>query len=66
MGIGDRIKELRLGRSITRKKFAEIIGVSRSIIYAWETNIKQPSLFNAMCIAQFFGVTIDYIATGES
>lgn len=61
MEIHDRIKGLRLQRSMTQKEFACTIGVSVVSIQCWENGTKNPSMSAIISIATAFGVTTDYL-----
>lgn len=61
MEIHDRIKGLRLQRSMTQKEFARTIGVSVVSIQCWENGTKNPSMSAIISIATAFGVTTDYL-----
>lgn len=56
MEIHDRIKGLRLQRSMTQKEFAEALGVSIVSIRCWETGSKNPSMSAIIAIATTFEV----------
>lgn len=55
-----RIKELCEERGITMTKLQEELGLSSSLIRKWKTNTS-PSIDKVMTIAQYFGVSIDYL-----
>lgn len=58
---GKNLKELRNSRNIIQKDLAEYIGVSRAIISQYESGDKFPSVETIEKIAEYFGVTIDYL-----
>lgn len=59
---GERLKELRKERNIGQITLAKELGVGKSIISLWETNQCEPTLSKLVLIAEFFGVSIDYLA----
>lgn len=61
MEIHDRIKGLRIQRSLTQKEFARAIGVSVVSIQCWENGSKNPSMSAIISIATTFEVTTDYL-----
>lgn len=61
MGIQERIKSLRLQKSITQKQLADEIGVSVVSVQGWENGSKTPSLKAAVGIAGYFEVSCDYL-----
>lgn len=61
MGIQERIKSLRVQKSVTQKQLADSVGVSVVSVQGWESGAKTPSLKAAIGIAEFFGVSCDYL-----
>ncbi len=59
MNIGYKIKELRLGRSLTQEQLANFLSVSTQCISKWENNVTMPDIHMLPEISTFFGVTID-------
>ena len=49
------------GKKISQQKFAEHLGVSRSTVSMWEIGSSQPDNDTLIKIADFFGVTTDYL-----
>lgn len=62
--IHDRLKQLREEKGLTQTQLSiELKGkISKSAISLWELNKRIPNLEAAAILAQFFGVTIDYLA----
>ena len=58
---GERLKELRREKNIGQIKLANDIGVGKSIISIWEKNECEPTLSKIVAIANYFGVTTDYL-----
>lgn len=58
--IDERIKELRKHLKITQSELAEILGVSRSSVNAWEQGISNPSLKYLIELAKTFKTSTDY------
>ena len=63
---GERLKELRQDKKLTQVELALKIGVGKSIISLWEKNKCEPTLSKLIVIADYFGVTIDYLAGREN
>lgn len=61
MKIKDRIKQLRVELSLTQEQFANKIGFSRTAISAWEIGRNEPSNDDTIKLANFFGVSTDYL-----
>lgn len=56
-----RIAEQRKKKKLSQTKFAEKFGVGRSTIAMWETGDREPDLDTIQKLANFFGVTTDYL-----
>ncbi len=56
-----RLKELRMERSLGQVALAESIGVSKAVVSMWETGKREPSMTSLIALANFYGVSIDYI-----
>ena len=61
MGIGDRIKLLRREKEITQEELAKVTGLSRVTLGFYERNENAPTTDALCAIAQYFGVTTDYL-----
>ena len=59
---GERLKELRLENGLGQVKLAEDLNVSKGIISLWENGLREPKLSNLITLAQYFQVSIDYLA----
>lgn len=60
-----RLKELREERRLSQDGLALKLNVSQSTISAYEVGDRTPDLETLIAIAQFFGVSLDYLA-GQS
>lgn len=56
-----RLKELRLERKWTQGQVGKRVGVTASIISAYETGIRQPSYEVMIRLAHLYGVSSDYL-----
>ena len=56
-----RLKELRMERSVGQVALAESIGVSKAVVSMWETGKREPAMTSLIALANFYGVSIDYI-----
>lgn len=63
--ISQRIKTLRNDNKISRERLSEIIGVSSSFINLLERGDSGISVDNLYRISRVFGVSVDYLLTGE-
>ena len=59
--IGKNIKKLRNNKVFTLEQFAEETGINYNTSQNYEAEIITPSLPNLFNIAQFFGVSLDYL-----
>ena len=58
----ERFKYLRNEKGIGQEALAKELGVSKSIISFWENGQRSPTLGNLLAIANYFHVSIDYLA----
>ena len=61
LGFKDRLVLLRKELGLTQEEFAEKIGYTRTAVSAWEIGRNEPSNSDTLKIANFFGVTTDYL-----
>lgn len=61
MIIGKRIKELRLERKISLLTLSKAIKVDKHAIIYWEQEINEPKATYIVRLAQYFGVSADYL-----
>ena len=61
MDIGGTIKKLRTDRKITQEEVAEYLGISFQAVSKWETGTTLPDITLLPKIADFFGVSLDYL-----
>ena len=58
---GNTLKTLRLLNNLTQAKLAQRLGVTKSVISAYETGLRMPSYDVLISISQIFKVTTDYL-----
>ena len=58
---GDNLKMLRKSRKLTQKGLGDKVGLSKAVVSKYETGIGYPSFEVLIRIAQFFGVSTDYL-----
>ncbi len=56
-----RIKELRQENNLTQRELADYFGFDRSTVSDWETRGREPAFDLLIELANYFGVTIDYL-----
>lgn len=59
--ICDRIKELRKEKNLSQKALGQKIGVSQKAIDYWERGVNEPKASYIVAMAEFFGVSADYL-----
>ena len=58
---GENLKQLRKSRGLTQKDFGTMVGLSKAVVSKYETGMGYPSFDVLVRIAQYFGVTTDYL-----
>lgn len=58
---GDRLKTLRNSKNLSQEELSQILGVRKSSISNWEKDKATPTFEMVNKIAQYFGVSIDYL-----
>lgn len=58
---GSVLKTLRLKENYTQAQLAQKLGITKSVISAYETGIRLPSYDILIHIAKIFNVTTDYL-----
>ena len=59
--VGERLRLLRKKRKVSQEALADAIGVRKSTVSQYETNINDPSDPVKIGIAKYFNVSIDYL-----
>lgn len=57
----ERISALRQEQGLTQEALGEIIGVKRYAVYTYEKGLNYPEVRNLIILADFFGVSTDYL-----
>ena len=58
---GDRLKELHKEHNLTQEDIGNLCDVAKNTVSNWENNVNQPSFEITKKLAEYFGVTIDYL-----
>lgn len=61
MQLGRKIKELRKEKNLCQEQLAEAMGVSAASVSKWETGQCIPELTLLMDLADYFGVSVDFL-----
>ncbi len=56
-----RLKELREEKNLSQKQVSVAINTNQSNIARWENGLNEPAISFAIALADFFGVTVDYL-----
>ncbi len=59
--IGSRLKQLRVNQNLRQEQVADMIGVNKKQISAYENDSRQPSYDILMRLAALYHVSTDYI-----
>lgn len=57
----ENLKSLRQEKGIGQVELAQKINVSKGIISLWENGLREPGMYSLIALADFFGVTVDYL-----
>lgn len=66
MNIGERIAQLRKSRSMSQFQLAKTLNIATSTLGMYETNRRKPNMEMLEKLADFFGVSIDYLLGRET
>lgn len=58
---GNTLRGLRVRNGLTQQQLAEKLGLTKSVISAYETGLRMPSYDILISIATIFKVTTDYL-----
>lgn len=64
--LGDKIKSLRKDMNLTQEQLCNKIGIAQSTLGMIESNKREAGRKTLLKIAEFFGVSIDYLLDGNS
>lgn len=58
---GNRLRAIRLQNNMTQAQLSQKLGVTKSVVSAYETGLRMPSYDILISISQLFKVTTDYL-----
>ncbi len=61
MNIGKIIRDLRKDKGLTQTQLAQKISTTQDTISLWELGKSYPDIINLVKLANFFGVSTDYM-----
>lgn len=59
--LSEKIKELRKAKRVSQVEMANSLGLTKQCVSNWENDNIQPSVEMLVKIADYFGVTTDYL-----
>ena len=59
--LSERIKQLRVDKNLTQKQVAEILEIKEVSFQRFEYEIRRPGLDTLIKLADYFGVSLDYL-----
>ena len=62
----DRLKELRKAKGVTQKQMADLLGITERNYQRYEYGLVDPTASNVTKLADFFGVSVDYLLGRDS
>lgn len=65
IGFEGIFKSLRESRKMTQSDLAKMLGISKSMVSAYETGVRQPSHEVLLQMSRIFKVSIDYLYGNE-
>ena len=65
MEFGEKLQELRKNKGLTQEELAEVLYVSRTAVSKWESGRGYPKIQSLKDLADFFGISIDDLLSGE-
>ncbi|MCR8987894.1 helix-turn-helix transcriptional regulator [Brevibacillus laterosporus] len=61
MALGERLKASRKAKKLTQADLSKLVGINRSTYAKYEIGINEPDNDTLQKLADFFGVSIDYL-----
>ena len=61
VNFGSRLRALRQGKNLTQEQLAARLGLTKSVVSAYETSLRYPSYDILIRIASIFKVSTDYL-----
>lgn len=62
----EKLRELRKEKGISLKELGAEIGVAESTMSLYENGKRQPDYETLLKLAEYFGVTVDYLLRGDN
>ena len=62
----ERLKDLRIEKGVSQSELSRQTGISQTSITYWENALRTPNLEYAAILAEYFGVSLGYLAGLEN
>lgn len=62
---GEILKKLRKEKKMTQAELAELFGYSHVAVVKWENGTREPDIETLIKLADYFGVSVDYLVKGH-
>lgn len=62
---GQKLRDLRKSRNLSQSQLAKKLGVGLMSVSFWERDTVEPSIFNAIAVADFFNISLDELCCRE-
>lgn len=61
VNFGNRLKTLRIKKKLTQQQLADLLGITKSVISAYENGLRYPAYDVLIKIARIFKVSTDFL-----
>lgn len=61
VNFGNRLKTLRIKKKLTQQQLADLLGLTKSVISAYENGLRYPAYYVLIKIARIFKVSTDFL-----
>lgn len=61
MNFGNRLKTLKIKKKLTQQQLADLLGLTKSVISAYENGLRYPAYDVLIKIARIFKVSTDFL-----
>ncbi|MBQ8322940.1 MAG: helix-turn-helix transcriptional regulator [Clostridia bacterium] len=63
--LGKKLREFRIEKGISQRRFGELFNVSNQTVSTWETGVHDPDLDTLIAIAKYYEVSVGYLLGSE-
>lgn len=60
-GLSDKLRILRIKKGLSQEQIANVLGVTKSVISAYECQLRNPTFDKLIKLAQLYNVSTDYL-----